>query len=360
VSATTPAQTRVLVVDDTPSVRNLVKIILGADPDFTVVGEAADGAQAIQMTQRLRPDAVVLDIAMPVLDGIEALPHLQAINPGCNIVLFSAEDSTSQRITHLLRTTKAEFVSKPRGARDAKDAADRLRRTLLPRLRHRSGLASRPQVPKAASLLPNTAPRIDLVVVGASTGGPAALKTVLDALPAKLPVPVLVVQHIDDKFSVHLAALLQGQCQLDVVQAEHGQRPEAGRAYLARGGQHMGTVLRDGGVSLELHRGPRVHSCRPSLDVLLHATAESHGAHQLAVVLTGMGEDGLDGVRALKALGAPALVQDQATSAVWGMPGAVANAGLADEVVPLPDIAARIVGWVDASRASAPQMASAT
>lgn len=351
--------TRVLIVDDSVQVRNLVRMMLEKEPGFTVVGEAGDGGQAIQAARDLRPDAVVLDIAMPVLDGVEALPHIQAINPACNIVLFSTEDSTSERITHLLRTNKAEFVAKPRQVRDAADAVSRLQRTLLPRLKQGGGLASAPARVSPGKLTPGSSRRIDAVAIGVSTGGPTALRAVLCPIPATFPVPIFVVQHIDGVFSGHLATQLQIECQLKVVEARYGDKPEAGTVYIAHGGEHMGVRKLNGELAIELHMGPKVNSCRPSVDVLFDSMAEMYGMHQLAVVLTGMGEDGLDGARSIKAAGAPVLVQDEATSVVWGMPGAIAQKGLASEVLALDDISARLQRWVNDSRAPLRGLATA-
>ncbi len=345
------SQIGVLIVDDSPSVRRILSFVVSEEPTLRVVGQAQHGGEAISMARELRPDAIVLDVEMPVIDGLDALAELRAIVPDATIVLFSRADATSDRVYSAVRTGAVEFVPKPRDVRDVDDAVIRLRRTLLPRLR-----AARPAEPQRArsttvrrQLTPRTAAPIDAIVIGSSTGGPQALEAVIGGLSRDLPVPVFVVQHINEEFSHRLANRLADVTSLNVVEATRGDVVRRGTVYVAPGDAHMEVSQPEDHVRIRLHNGPEVNSCRPSVDVLFHSAANVYGPHQLAIVLTGMGIDGLEGCRAIAYRGAPVMVQDEASSVIWGMPGAVARADLADEIVPLQDIAARLTRWVTAT-----------
>lgn len=352
-SESTTEQTRLLIVDDSPSVRRIVDYVLRGDPGITVVGEAGHGIQAIEMARALKPNAILLDVEMPVMDGLTALPQLRSIVPDAHIILFSDADSTSDRIYRVLHAGGAEFVPKPQQVRDSEDAITRLRRSLLHRLQPQvvTSSLSNPTALRER-LRPSTSARIDALVIGASTGGPHALEAILGSLPGELPVPVFVVQHINEEFSRRLATHLAEVSPLNVVEGARGLIPQPGTVYLAPGNTHMELGRPDKTVRIKLTTGAPVHSCRPSVDVLFSSSAAAYGAHQLALVLTGMGYDGLDGSRAIAYRGAPVLVQDEATSVIWGMPGAIAGADLADEVLPLDEIGGRLARWVATSRKS--------
>jgi two-component system, chemotaxis family, protein-glutamate methylesterase/glutaminase len=345
------AQTRLLIVDDSPSVRRIVEFVLRGDQGIEVVGEAGDGVQAIEMARSLKPNAILLDVEMPVMDGLTALPQLRSILPDAHIILFSDADSTSDRINQVLHVGGAEFVPKPKQVRDAEDAITRLRRTLLPHLQPKAiGRPVSDSNSLRKRLTPATAARIDALLIGSSTGGPLALEAVLSALPRELPVPVFIVQHINEEFSGRLANRLAEASPLNVVEGTRGLIPQPGTVYIAPGGSHMELSKPNKTVRIKLTNRPPVHSCRPSVDVLFNSAASAYGAHQLGLVLTGMGYDGLDGSRAIAYRGAPVLVQDEATSIIWGMPGAIAEADLADEILPLNEIAGRLERWVASSR----------
>lgn len=343
----------VLVVDDSVVVRHLVTRVIDAEPGFRVVGEAAEGARAITLARALRPDVMVLDLAMPGMDGFETLDTLRRDDLGLRIVVFAnVETDERARIESLVSEAGAELVIKPTGVADAGQAMVAIRRQLLevlgrpspdpdplpapPPSRTPAPAPARARAGGAASSQTDR-PAVKAVVVAASTGGPNALELTLGAI-TDLTVPIFVVQHISGAFSGRLAARLDGVCRFPVTEAVDGQQPEPGHAYVSPGGIHLMLERERGAVVMRLRDRPPVNSCRPSADVLFASSAEVYGADQLGVVLTGIGQDGLDGCRALADRGAAILVQDEASSVVWGMPGVVAQAGLADEILPLESI----------------------
>lgn len=330
-------ETTVLVVDDSPVVRQLVSKVISDEPGMRVVGEATDGRQAVTLARTLRPDVMILDLVMPGMDGFETLQALRSQNLSTRVVIF-ANVTTAQRdrVGRKVRTAGAELVIKPTGVSGTEEALLLIRDRLVGTLRQISA-AMKTSPPRRAS-----GPIVlNAVVLASSTGGPNALEKVFSGV-GELRVPVFVVQHIPDGFSSRLAGRLNTICPMPVTEAVDGQRPEPGHVYLSPGGIHL-TVEREGRVTvMRLRDLPPVNSCRPSADVLFRSSAEIYGANQLAVVLTGIGQDGLDGCRELSRLGAPVIVQDEETSVVWGMPGAVATAGIAEEVLPIETVGPRI------------------
>ena len=347
-----PSPIRVLVVDDSVVVRRLLTTMLESDPEIEVVGVAPNGRVALQRVRQLRPDAVTLDIEMPELDGLGALRQLRPEFPTLPIVMFSTlTEKGAEATLDALASGASDYVTKPANVGSVTEAMARVRADLVPKLKalcRRSGrVAPGPTTVAPPARVTPRAQRVDLVTVGASTGGPNALADVLTVLPATLPVPVVVVQHMPPVFTRLLAERLDAQCEVAVREARDGDELEPGHVYIAPGDHHV-TVRRRGFVLvLSTNQEPPVHFCRPSVDVLFRSAAATTGGATLAVVLTGMGSDGRDGAADLKSCGARVIVQDQATSVVWGMPGAVAGAGLADEVVPLASIGHRIKAHVE-------------
>jgi two-component system, chemotaxis family, protein-glutamate methylesterase/glutaminase len=337
----------VLVVDDSAVVRRLVTGVLEADPDVRVVGTAASGTGALQQVERLAPDIMTLDIEMPEMDGLETLRHLRRLHPRLPVIMFSTLTERAAAATLEALTLGArDYVTKPASTGGALAAMEVIRAELLPRIK---ALARRgpgtPAPARSAPLAPveprppRTEPH-ELLVIGSSTGGPDALETVLRELPADLPVPVAIVQHMPPIFTRLFAQRLDRVSRLTVVEARDGLRLEPGLVAVAPGDTHLLVVEEHGGLRVATNQESRQNGCRPSVDVLFGSAAAALGARVLACVLTGMGHDGLRGCQRLRAAGAEIVVQDEATSVVWGMPGAVVAAGLADRVRPLSAIAA--------------------
>ena len=343
---------RVLVVDDSVVVRRLVSKALEAEGEVEVVGVAADGAIALVNIERLHPDVVILDVAMPVMDGLTALAEIRQRWPGLPVIMFSTLTSRGAEVTlDALALGASDYVLKP-SSTDADSAMAEIRDQLLPRIaallpqareaRERTTRAGeRPPRPSGTVRRPAGPPeRIDVIAIGVSTGGPTALAQLIPSLPGDLPVPVAIVQHMPPIFTRLFAQRLDRASALTVVEGQPGMGLEPGLVVVAPGDSHL--LVADGrrGPVVATNQEPRQNGCRPAVDVLFRSAAAVFGDRVLACVLTGMGQDGLRGSERLRAAGAEIVVQDDATSVVWGMPGAVATAGLADRVLPLPQIAA--------------------
>lgn len=344
---------RVLVVDDSVVVRRLVSDALDGLAGIEVAGTAANGRIALAKLDQLSPDAVTLDIEMPELDGLATLRELRRSHPALPVVMFSTMTERGAAATlDALSLGANDYVTKPSGTGGVQESLERIRLELAPKLRALCAARRPPVAPAAPPVSPHRrrAPsgRVELVVVGVSTGGPNALAELLPALPAALPVPVAIVQHMPPTFTRLLAERLDARSALTVREASDGVVPRPGTAWVAPGDAHLVVD----GRSLRLDDGPPESSCRPAADPLFRSAASTHGPGVLAVVLTGMGSDGVRGAEAVAAAGGRVLVQDRATSVVWGMPGAVAEAGLADAVLPLPELAAEITRRVCAGRPS--------
>lgn len=343
---------RVVIVDDSAVVRQIVGTVIRDAPDFEVVGEAANGLEAMSLATSAKPDALILDLDMPIMDGAEAFSELRRSMANVHVVVFSNHlPARNSSLSRAIRSKEVSYIHKPQAVADIGDAMIQLRSTLLPELRERC----RQRVDTTGTegtgrLNPTTCHPLFAVVIGASTGGPQALEQVFRGIREPLPVPMFVVDHISAGFTAQLVASLDRSSVFPVVEAVDGTYPEAGRVYVAPGGHHLRLVRNQRRVVLTTDRGAPVHSCRPSVDVLFQSAARVYGANQLGVVLTGMGSDGVDGCRDLVARGAPVIVQDRPSSVVWGMPGEVAAAGLADEVVPIEEMAQRISQWVSSHR----------
>lgn len=350
-SAAPTALPGVLVVDDSSVVRRLVGSVISAEPGLHLSGYAANGAHALEQIATLAPDVVVLDVEMPVLDGLGALRRIKATWPRLPVVMYSTLTGPGTATTvEALVAGADDFACKPTAtAEGLTEALRQVRADLVPRLLGLVGRSDTPGPPAApAPRAPGRQlPRlgVDAVVVATSTGGPAALTTIAPHLPADLPVPVLITQHMPPTFTGLFAAHLSRVAPFPVTEVVAPTPVVPGHAYLATGGRHMALVRHDGALWAEPNDDPPEQSCRPSADVLFRSAAATCGARLLGLVLTGMGRDGLDGSRHVKAAGGVVAVQDEASSAVWGMPGAVAKADLADHVLALEDVA----GWLAGS-----------
>ena len=351
---------RVLVVDDSALVRRLVTTALALDPEIEVVGIAVHGREAIERVEELQPDAVTLDIEMPVLDGLGALEAIRRTHPRLPIIMFSTlTEKGATKTLEALSLGASDFVTKPSNTTSMEASMTSVREQLIPKIKALTAVrrlaagatarvtGSRPPVPAEPTPLaspPPTTERAEVLLIGCSTGGPDALSRVLEELPATLTVPVLVVQHMPPLFTTMFAERLDRVSALSVREAAEGDVPRAGEVLIAPGGKHLVVTSRVGIVRTQLDDGPLENFCKPAVDTLFRSAAEVYGGRAAALILTGMGSDGLEGCRLLSAKGARIMAQDVATSVVWGMPGAVATAGLAHDVLPLEHIAGKLMG----------------
>ena len=334
---------KVVVVDDSALYRQMLLTVLGRIAGVEVVGTAADGDAAVELIARIRPDVVTLDVQMPGRDGIEVLRALKqrGLSPR-SIMVSSLTAQGAPTTVAALMEGAFDFVLKPAGG-DLHVTRDTIQRELAEKLAAVRESMGAPVVAAATPPIerpfrPSAAARFDAIVIGTSTGGPQALRAVIPLLPADLPVPVFIVQHIPAQFTASLAERLAGMSRLRVVEATDGMVAGPGMVLVAPGGRHLGVGHRGD--------GPRRRGCRPSVDHLLESAAQLWGGRVLAAMLTGMGCDGLDGCRELKRRGGTVLAQSAEGCVVYGMPKAVSEAGLVDEVVPLERMAARLSAWL--------------
>jgi len=330
---------RVLIVDDSTVARRLLSDALSQEPDLEVV-TAASGAIALAKLSQVNPDAVTLDVEMPDLNGVETLKRLRKAYPKMPVIMFSATTIKGAAATlDALAAGANDYVTKPTGTSGPQEAAAHIRRELAPRIR---ALCSRASVAApVVSVLPPAPKRIvppAIIAIGVSTGGPNALSAVIPALPPAFPLPIVIVQHMPPVFTRLLGDRLGAESALRVQEAEPGMRVLPFNVYIAPGGFHMTVERSAAGLVIGTNTQPHENSCRPAVDVLFRSVAREYGAATLAVVLTGMGSDGLRGCEHVRAAGGRVVVQDEASSVVWGMPGFVARAGLADKVLPLNEV----------------------
>ncbi|MFT5287374.1 MAG: two-component system chemotaxis response regulator CheB [Planctomycetota bacterium] len=356
---------RVLVIDDSVVIRKIVTDILSEAPGIEVAGTAANGKIGLAKIEQLNPDLVTLDIEMPVMSGLEALPEIRKLRPNMPVVMFSASTGLGAEATlDALALGASDYVAKPASAGSSAAAIESVRKNLIPKINalcHRDDkpIPQRAHGIAAKALKESTSPRrIELVAIGVSTGGPNALAAMMPHLPADFPVPIVVVQHMPPVFTGYLAKRLDSECKVGVREGEAGAILEPGACWIAPGGLHMIVARRGKKLVLELNEAPRENQCRPAVDVLFRSAAAATGSRTLAVVMTGMGQDGLHGCEEIREQGGQIIAQDEASSVVWGMPGFVSKAGLADETLPLSEIAQAIVRRVSLGRSAAKGLAN--
>ena len=337
------ARIRVLLADDSAFARKVVREVLSAEEDIQVVGVARDGVDALEKIQQLKPDVVTIDLLMPELDGLGVLQAMASWPDRPHAIVVSTLDGHSEAGLAALRAGAFDLVHKPTAI--ATDRLYELRSSLVAAVRA-AAAAPRGRAPMAASATLAATfgpPAYDLVVIGASTGGPQALTALLSALPARLPVPLAVVLHMPLGFTAGYAERLDHECALEIFEAREELELTAGRVAIARAGMHLTVSAGSGMTRAHLTAAPVETLHRPSVDVLFASAAAAHGSRVLGVVMTGMGDDGTLGSRAIRAAGGHVIAEDASTCVVYGMPRAVVESGLANEVVPLDRMAAAIV-----------------
>ncbi|MBA3560183.1 MAG: chemotaxis response regulator protein-glutamate methylesterase [Gemmatimonadaceae bacterium] len=343
---------RVLVADDSPTARHLLSEMLKSDPNITVVGEAASGADAVAMAERLAPDVITMDVHMPVMDGIAATREIMRRAP-TRIIIVSSR-ANEEGIEMSLEATRAgalAVLGKPEGPHSARFEEQRsqlistVRAMSEVKVVRRWGLSRTP--PEAhlryVSAAVSRTPPVRLIAIGSSTGGPAALRDILAALPSQFPVPILIVQHIANGFVQGLANWLASTSALRIKVAEEGEQALAKHVYIAPDDRHLGIGA---GMRLKLSAEPKIGQFRPSATHLYESAARTLGTGVLAVILTGMGDDGVAGLRSVRSGGGRVLAQDEASCIVYGMPREAVRAGLVDAVVPLAEMPQRLVDLV--------------
>ncbi len=351
--------TKVLICDDSAILRRLTRQALSSDANMKVVAEAANGKEALDAIAKTQPDAVLLDVEMPIMDGVDTLRQIRRRFGDLPVIMFSSitTGSQSEATIDALAAGANDYVAKPSSVGSLETALKSVGEDLIRKIKAftRKKAPARINIAnKSASVAANNLPipksvKIDVVGVGSSTGGPKALATVLEKLTTKFNVPILITQHMPATFIAPLAARLSNVAKHDVRAAEHDQELVPGRIIIAPGDHHLKLVRKQGKIFTAFDDGPPVHSCKPAVDPMLESLAEHYGKHCLGVILTGMGKDGCDGCRAVKQAGGIVFAQDEATSVVYGMPREVATAGLANRILPVDQIGGEISQLISAS-----------
>ena len=340
---------RVLVVDDSAFVRQALSRMLGAAPDVEVVATAVDGEDGVEKVRELRPDVVTLDVKMPRMGGLEALRRIMTECPTAVLLLSSHTSEGAEVTLRGLELGAMDFVDKSsvQGHMNLLGLADELLakvRALASVPRERLAGAGRPLRPAVAPARPDQ--QADVVVIGTSTGGPSALQAIIPRLPRALASTILVVQHMPAGFTRSLADRLDQRSALPVREAQDGELLQRGIVLVAPGGLHMKLKKRGTQARVWLDSEPRSALHRPSVDVLMASVAKTYGARSMGIVLTGMGADGVEGLRAIRDAGGRTLAESQETCVIYGMPKAAVEAGVVDRIAPLPRVADEILAAV--------------
>lgn len=363
------AKLRILVVDDSVVVRRMLSEMLSSDPGIESVSTASNGKIALARIPQLNPDAIILDVEMPEMDGLQTVAAIRRFNRTLPIIMFSTVTARSASATlDAIGLGANDYVTKPSSRSGTVGQLGLVYQDLLAKIRAHchydansvsgdvsgsvasGGSPTRSVTSAATSLsglhLPATHASpgpIEAIAIGVSTGGPNALAMLLPAFPADLPVPVFIVQHMPRLFTRLLAERLSSKTLIPVTEACPGDVVAPGRAWIAPGDFHMAVKRVGTRIIIQTNNNAPENSCRPAVDPLFRSIADVYGSRALGVILTGMGQDGLRGCEAIRARGGQILAQDEASSVVWGMPGFVARAGLAEKVVPLSELGAEIV-----------------
>jgi two-component system, chemotaxis family, protein-glutamate methylesterase/glutaminase len=350
---------RVLIVDDSAVIRRLLRELLEADPAITIAGTAGNGALGLARIAEIKPDLVTLDVEMPGMSGIETLIEIRKLYPKLPVIMFSTLTGPgASKTVEALAFGASDYAAKP-SVNGMEEARDTIRRDLIPKIK---ALCHVPKLPAAkepppsipfGDRVPRKPDRVDVVAIGSSTGGPNALAALMPQLPRDFPVPILIAQHMPPMFTHLLAKRLGTLTSLRVEEGKDGEKIEPGKVWVAPGDYHMTVSRKDASLVLGLNRDAPENSCRPAVDVLFRSVARSYGANVLAVVLTGMGSDGTRGAATIREAGGSVIAQDESSSVVWGMPGSVVSAGLAEQTYPLAQIGSEIARRVTLRRAVA-------
>lgn len=346
---------KVLVVDDSAFVRRSLICVIEKDKDINVVATASNGEEAVAKARQHDPDVITMDVEMPKMNGLQALEHIMKERP-CPVLMLSSLTSEGADVTlRALDLGALDFMPKPHSGSlpDMENLATGLnaklkalaRRKAFMRLKFKSSADVAAQscpAPLWVSPRGGAGP-FDLVAIGVSTGGPPAVQKVLSALPGNFPVPILIAQHMPAAFTRPFAARLDALCQLTVKEADASERVKAGHVYICPGGKHLRLDTRGGALMLQVTEEPKAALYKPSANVLMETAGLALGRRALGVILTGMGNDGLEGIRTLKAKGGWAVAQNEASCVVYGMPKAIVDANLADEVVDIDGMASAIL-----------------
>lgn len=351
---------RLLLCDDSSVMRRLIKTALQIDPSLEVVCEAKHGRDAVEKMHDARPDVVIMDVEMPVMDGIDAVREIRKDYPHLPIIMFSSLTSRGAEATlDAIEAGATDFSTKPANVGHVGAAMRHVQYGLIPKIHQWSNRGTNPPFPAMPEMHPEPAPIVApppeatvaqathetaaAIGIGVSTGGPKALATLLSALPLDFPAPILVAQHMPPVFTRLLAERLAAQKGHRVREAVHNEEVRPGDILIAPGDYHLMVRRDEHGVYTKLNQEEPENSCRPSVDPLFRSMAQCYGTDCVGLVLTGMGRDGEGGARELKKLGGRIIVQDEASSVVWGMPGNLVRNGLADQVVPLDQLANTLV-----------------
>lgn len=384
------AKIRAMVVDDSVVIRRLVSDVLAGDPEIEVVGTAVNGKNALDKIPLLKPDVLTLDVEMPIMDGLQTLVEVRKTYKKLPIIMFSTLTERGAGATlDALERGASDYVTKPANVGSLSESMEAVRSQLIPKIKSLTGRvppqrmarpafgggpggpggpaghggpggpagAGRPGAPAGTSApLKPAAPgtRVDVVAIGVSTGGPDALTTVVSSLPVNFPVPIVVTQHMPPVFTALFAQRLNAKTPLEVSEAVTGDVLKPGRVLIAPGDWHMRFQQKAAGTVAVLDQGPQENYCRPAVDPMFRSISDLHAGHVLSVIMTGMGGDGHRGAEHVIRAGGSLIVQDEATSVVWGMPGAAVHAGLPCDIVPLPRLAEVITARVTAGRGATP------
>ncbi|WP_315969804.1 protein-glutamate methylesterase/protein-glutamine glutaminase [Mobilicoccus massiliensis] len=364
-----------LICDDSIVIRRLITDVLKTDPEIEVVGAAVNGKNALDKLRMLKPDIMTLDVEMPVMDGLQTLVEVRKVDKKLPIIMFSTLTERGAGATlDALERGASDYVTKPANVGSVSESMEAVRSQLIPKIKSLTGRAPMPrrvrpafggEPPRGAGPgAPGAAPgapgapittagrsgKVDVVAIGVSTGGPDALTNVISHLPGNIPVPIVVTQHMPPVFTQLFAQRLDGKSKLRVVEARQGEPLQPGKVVVAPGDYHMRFKRGADGVSVVLDQGPQENYCRPAVDPMFRSVAEVYGGNVLAVIMTGMGQDGHRGAEPILRAGGTLVVQDEATSVVWGMPGAAVAAGLPCDIIPLPQMAEAITSRAMAGR----------
>ncbi|MBF0224390.1 MAG: chemotaxis response regulator protein-glutamate methylesterase [Desulfobacterales bacterium] len=381
---------KVLIVDDSITYRQILSKVIAEIKIAEVMGVAPNGKLAIAKIRLAQPDIVFLDVSMPEMDGFETLAVLKKEFPNIDVVMVSGVSRENAEVTvKALQSGAIDFIPKPLGA-SADDSIAELKASITPLIslaltrkyskqikavdlpkpkeikeekpfiktirdhipffkKETKEIKIEKEIIKKSERIVKRAEKIDVVAIGVSTGGPNALVELIPKIKKDFPLPILAVQHMPPMFTASLAERLNSLSQISVIEAKNDDLIKPGIMYIAPGGSHM-IVKKNGNFKISLIDSPPVHSCRPAVDVLFNSIASVYGGNVLTVILTGMGTDGATGVSSIRTKGGYSIIQDEKTSVVWGMPGAVAEAGNADEILPLDVIADRITKIIEKGR----------